>query len=75
MYNTLTEREKEVLQFINLNKYDIARRLNVSANTIQTHQDHIYSKRGVTNRADAVVTGLQQGLISLDKLEIKERYD
>ncbi len=52
----LSSREQEVLALIalGLTNQEIAGRLNVSANTIKTHIQHIYGKLGVSNRIAAI---------------------
>lgn len=63
----LTERESEVLQLLadGLANKQIGAELNISEHTVKFHVSSIYSKLGVTNRAEAVRVGLQGGLISL----------
>ena len=50
----LTEREREVLQFIleNKKRRDIAEELHVSENTIKKHTSHIFAKLGVASRSE-----------------------
>jgi DNA-binding NarL/FixJ family response regulator len=52
----LTGREEEVLRLLaeGLGPRDIATRLFISAKTVNTHIDHIFSKLGVHSRAEAV---------------------
>jgi DNA-binding NarL/FixJ family response regulator len=64
---SLTSRELEVLQHLargQANK-QIASALNLSENTVKFHISTIYAKFGVSNRAEAVITGARRGLISL----------
>ena len=63
----LTERESEVLQLLadGLANKQIGVALNISEHTVKFHVSSIYAKLGVTNRAEAVRVGLQQGFISL----------
>jgi NarL family two-component system response regulator LiaR len=60
----LTAREQEVLALMveGLNNAEIAERLVVSRSTAKAHVSNILSKMGVTNRAEAIVLALRQGL-------------
>lgn len=59
----LSEREKEVLQFLIENKSlkSIADTLFISLETVRTHVKHIYKKLHVANRTEAVMKAMQQG--------------
>jgi DNA-binding NarL/FixJ family response regulator len=63
----LTEREKEVLQYLSrgLANKQISQALAISEHTVKFHLSSIYAKLGVANRAEAVRAGIQRGLISL----------
>jgi DNA-binding NarL/FixJ family response regulator len=63
---TLTERELEVLTLMasGLTNDEIAANLFVSAGTVKTHVNHIFSKLDLRNRADAVIFGFDHGLVS-----------
>lgn len=66
--DALTEREREVLRLAaqgHTNKA-IGKVLHISEATVKTHLKHIYSKLNVPDRASAVATALQRGLIRLD---------
>jgi DNA-binding NarL/FixJ family response regulator len=60
----LTPREAEVLALIaeGLTNTEIAERLVVSAATVKSHVNHIFSKAGVRDRAQAVVYAFANGL-------------
>ena len=60
----LTPREAEVLTLIaeGLTNTEIAARLVVSAATVKTHVNHIFSKTGARDRAQAVVYAYAHGL-------------
>lgn len=62
----LTEREREVLQFMveGLGNAEIAERLVVSQSTIKFHVSSILSKLGVSSRTEAVALALKQHLVS-----------
>jgi DNA-binding NarL/FixJ family response regulator len=61
----LTARESEVLALLarGLSRRDIAHELGVSAETVKTHLERLYRRLGVTDRTDAVATGLRSGII------------
>ena len=64
---TLTPREREILMLLGeglVNK-EIGVRLGVSEHTVKTHLAAVYEKLDVSNRAEAVATGLRLGLIML----------
>jgi LuxR family maltose regulon positive regulatory protein len=56
MVEPLSDRELEVLKLLGteLSGPEIARRLNVSLNTVRTHTKNIYSKLGANNRRAAI---------------------
>jgi two-component system nitrate/nitrite response regulator NarL len=61
----LTKREREVLELMaeGLTAPRMATRLVLGEATIKTHQQHIYEKLGVRDRAAAVAYALRQGLL------------
>jgi len=63
----LTEREGQVLELLarGLANKQIAVALAISEHTVKFHVSSIYNKLGATNRAEAVRTGIQQGLVSI----------
>ena len=63
----LTARESEVLGLLGggLSNKMIARELHISEHTVKFHISSLYSKLGVSNRAEAVSQGARHGLISL----------
>ncbi len=63
----MTTRELEVLTLAaaGLKTDEIARQIFVSRNTVKTHLAHTYAKLGARNRAEAVATALQIGVIEL----------
>ncbi len=66
VHSDLTAREREVLALLikGLNNHEIASQLNVSHATAKAHVSNILSKLGVSNRAEAVATALQQKLVN-----------
>ena len=59
MFETLTERERQVLHLLaqGLRRHDIARRLELSSNTVRTHLRHIMQKIGVASQLAAAARG------------------
>jgi HD-GYP domain-containing protein (c-di-GMP phosphodiesterase class II) len=62
----LTQREVEVLRLLTLglaNK-EIAARLTITPKTASSHVEHIYTKIGVSNRAQASIFAMRHGLMA-----------
>ena len=61
----LTPREREVLGLMveGLTNPEIAERLTISRATATSHVSHILHKLGVSNRAEAIVLAVRQGLV------------
>jgi DNA-binding CsgD family transcriptional regulator len=61
----LSERESEILQLIagGLSSAEMAQELSISVPTVNTHIRNIFTKLGVRTRAQAIHTGVSQGLI------------
>jgi NarL family two-component system response regulator LiaR len=68
----LTEREMEVLRLLARGRTnrEIAADLVVSGETVKTHVGNILAKLHLAHRTQAVIHALQQGLISLDEIEL-----
>lgn len=64
---TLTEREREILQFaaVGLTNKAIGARLSISDRTVQGHLASIYGKLMVSSRTEAVTKALQLGILRL----------
>jgi len=62
---TLTAREHEVLKLIaaGLTNDEIAAKLVLSAGTVKTHINHIFSKLDLRNRTEAVIFAFDHGLV------------
>lgn len=62
---TLSERELEVLKLVaaGLSNKQIARRLDISLNTVKTHTRNTYGKLNVTSRTQAVAVAQKLGLL------------
>jgi len=63
--SVLSERELEVLSYVvdGLTNQEIAARLTVSPETVKTHMRHIMEKLSVSDRTQAAVRALRDGLI------------
>jgi DNA-binding NarL/FixJ family response regulator len=64
-HEPLSSRELDVLALVarGTSNRDAAARLFISEATVKTHLLHIYAKLGVNDRAAAVATGFQRGLL------------
>ena len=64
----LTPREREVLRLLaeGLAAHDIAKQLFISKKTVGTHLEHIFTKLGVRNRAQAVAVAYRDKLAPTD---------
>lgn len=62
----LTEREQEVLGLIGqgASNKEIAQRLNVSEGTVRTHVHNLLGKLGLTNRNQAILYAIREGIQS-----------
>jgi len=65
-YSKLTHREQEILALIGTGhtNQEIAERLSLSINTIQTHRSHIIDKLDLHSRAELMRYALRVGLLS-----------
>ena len=65
--NSLSSREREVLQFVatGYTNHEIAERLVVSIRTVEAHKTHIMAKLMVQNRTDLVRSADRQGRFNL----------
>ncbi|MFF7475912.1 response regulator [Streptomyces sp. NPDC008092] len=61
----LSAREREVLALVarGTSNREIARELFISEATVKTHLTHLYAKLGVNDRAAAVATAYQRGIL------------
>ncbi|CAB3752129.1 helix-turn-helix transcriptional regulator [Paraburkholderia humisilvae] len=63
--DALTSREIDVLSMLaeGLGNKDIARRLDISDNTVKFHLSSIFGKLGATSRTEAVMLGMRRGYV------------
>ena len=61
----ITEREREVLNLLaeGRSNKEIARRLELSPNTVKTHVGHLFEKLRVGRRVEAIVLARELGLV------------
>jgi len=73
-YDTLTPREREVLQLIaeGLSNHGIADELVISVKTVEAHRAHITTKLHAKNRTDLIRYAIKRGLIALDATEASD---
>jgi two-component system, NarL family, response regulator LiaR len=66
--DSLSARELEILKLAakGISNKDIAQRLELSPRTVKSYMVELFAKMNVSNRTEAVITGLRAGLISLD---------
>jgi len=62
---TLSPRERQTLKLLamGLSVKEIARRLNLAANTVDNHRAHMMQKLGLHKAADAVRLAIREGLV------------
>ena len=67
----LTDREIELLRLMTkgFSNKEIASEVGLSIRTVQGHVGQIFNKLGVNSRTEAVVRGLQEGLVALDDVQ------
>jgi DNA-binding NarL/FixJ family response regulator len=65
----LTPREEDVLRYLarGLSNKEIAQELFISDGTVKSHVEHILSKLGVSDRTQAVVWAIRNGLVTLSE--------
>ena len=65
MIEYLTHREAEILEMLSqrLQDKEIAKQLGISTTTVKSHLKHLYQKLNVHSRRQAVVRGMECGLI------------
>jgi DNA-binding NarL/FixJ family response regulator len=65
-YDTLSEREREVLQLVaeGRSSKEIADVLSIAHSTVETHRAHIFQKLDIHNTAELVLYAVRRGVIS-----------
>ena len=71
----LSERESEVLRLVALgmSNKEVAEELFLSQRTVKAHLTNVFNKLNVASRSEAIVKGLQWGLVTLENTEDKFR--
>lgn len=64
-FDTLTQREREVLQLIGEGRsnQEIANELSVSVKTVEAHRAHLKDKLNARNRRDLILAAMRSGLV------------
>ena len=67
----LSERESEILKLVTsgMSNKEIAEKLFLSQRTVKAHLTNIFNKLNVASRSEAIVKGLQWGLVTLEATE------
>ncbi|HEX5808313.1 MAG TPA: response regulator transcription factor [Anaerolineales bacterium] len=67
-YETLTDREREVLQLVveGLTTLEIAKRLSISPRTAELHRGRMMNKLGLRNQTDLIRYALKRGILPMD---------
>ena len=65
LQDPLTPREMDVLGMLSdgLSNKEVARRLHISEHTVKYHLSSVFGKLGVSSRTEAVMVGIQRGII------------
>jgi len=66
-HEQLTDRETQMVRSVasGLSNKQIARRLGLSEKTVRNHLSRAFSKLGVTNRTEAVMSAMRKGLLTV----------
>jgi DNA-binding NarL/FixJ family response regulator len=67
-YETLTDRERQILQLVaeGLSGTEIAKRLVISARTVEVHRSKLMRKLGLKGEKDLIRFALRRGLIPME---------
>ncbi|MGO4546590.1 response regulator [Paenibacillus sp. 2TAB23] len=67
-YDTLSEREKEILGWIakGYSNKEIAESLIISVKTVETHKSHVMDKLGLRTRPELIKFALKKGLLNFE---------
>ena len=65
-YDLLTDREREVLHMVAEGKSnkEVARLLNISSTTVETHRAHILQKLGIHSVPELILYAVRKGIVS-----------
>jgi NarL family two-component system response regulator LiaR len=71
----LSERESEVLRLVALgmSNKEVAEELFLSQRTVKAHLTNVFNKLNVASRSEAIVKGLQWGLVTLENTQDESR--
>ena len=73
----LTKREREVAEMLAVGKTnsEIAKALDISIKTIDTHRGHLLKKRRLRNNAELAIHALKHGWVTVDGLYTQEQLE
>jgi two-component system, NarL family, response regulator NreC len=68
LYETLTDREKQVLRLVALGQSnkEVAESLGISVKTAMTHREHLMEKLSLRNRTDLIKFAIKKGVIRVE---------
>jgi two-component system, NarL family, response regulator NreC len=68
-YETLTNREREILQMVaeGMTTAAIAKRLSISPRTAELHRSRMMDKLGLHGQTELILYALKRGILSMDK--------
>ncbi len=68
LYETLTDREREVLQMASegLTNAEMAKRLSLSPRTVELHRSRMMNKLGLHNQTELIRYALKRGILPID---------
>lgn len=68
-YETLTNREREILQLAaeGLTSSEIAQRLSISRRTVETHRANLMDKLNLRNQTDLVLYAIKRGILLVEE--------
>ena len=66
--NKLSDRETEVLKLVSVGMFnkEIAKKLGISERTVKNHMFTIFKKIGVTDRTQAAIFAIRNGIVSVN---------
>jgi two-component system, NarL family, response regulator NreC len=68
LYETLTDREKQVLRLVALgsSNKEVAESLRISVKTAMTHREHLMEKLNLRNRTELIKFAIKKGVIQVE---------
>ncbi len=68
----LSEREREILRLVatGASNKEIAKQLNISANTVKVHLRNIFVKASVVSRTEATLFAIREGIVQVESAQV-----